>query len=185
MPKANTLSADDDAAIRTVLNQAVARAGYAPRATGNAATLWRWISQGEGDLVITDVLMPDENAFDLIPRVKKLRPDLPIIVMSAQNTFMTAITAAERGAYEYLPKPFDLNELVAIVGRALAEPRRRSQRLVAEPSDGLPLIGRCPAMQEIYRVLARLTQTDLTVMITGESGPGKELIASTPPDYGK
>ena len=116
MGKGNILIADDDAAIRTVLNQALARAGYAPRATGNAATLWRWISQGEGDLVITDVLMPDESAFDLIPRVKKLRPDLPIIVMSAQNTFMTAITAAERGAYEYLPKPFDLNELVAVVG---------------------------------------------------------------------
>src|ERR1041384_7401664 len=120
------LIADDDPAIRTVLNQALARAGYAPRATGNAATLWRWVSQGEGDLVITDVLMPDENAFDLIPRVKKLRPELPIIVMSAQNTFMTAITAAARGAYEYLPKPFDLNELVAVVGRALAEPRRKA-----------------------------------------------------------
>ena len=136
MTKGNILIADDDAAIRTVLNQALARAGYAPRVTGNAATLWRWISQGEGDLVITDVLMPDENAFDLIPRVKKVRPDLPIIVMSAQNTFMTAITAAERGAYEYLPKPFDLNELVAVVGRALAEPRRKAQRLPAEAPEG-------------------------------------------------
>jgi len=185
MAKGNILIADDDAAIRTVLNQALARAGYAPRATGNAATLWRWISQGEGDLVITDVLMPDENAFDLIPRVKKLRPDLPIIVMSAQNTFMTAITAAERGAYEYLPKPFDLNELVSVVGRALAEPRRKAQRLAAETHEGLPLIGRCTAMQEIYRVLARLTQTDLTVMITGESGTGKELIARALHEYGK
>src|SRR6188508_2874794 len=185
MAKGNILIADDDAAIRTVLNQALARAGYAPRATGNAATLWRWISQGEGDLVITDVLMPDESAFDLIPRVKKLRPDLPIIVMSAQNTFMTAITAAERGAYEYLPKPFDLNELISVVGRALAEPRRKAQRLAPEPSEGLPLIGRCPAMQEIYRVLARLTQTDLTVMITGESGTGKELVARALHEYGK
>ena len=185
MAKGNILIADDDAAIRTVLNQALARAGYAPRATGNAATLWRWISQGDGDLVITDVLMPDESAFDLIPRVKKLRPDLPIIVMSAQNTFMTAITAAERGAYEYLPKPFDLNELVAVVGRALAEPRKRVQRLSAEASDGLPLIGRCPAMQDIYRVLARLTQTDLTVMITGESGTGKELVARALHEFGK
>ncbi len=185
MAKGNILIADDDAAIRTVLNQALARAGYAPRATGNAATLWRWISQGDGDLVITDVLMPDENAFDLIPRVKKVRPDLPIIVMSAQNTFMTAITAAERGAYEYLPKPFDLNELIAVVGRALAEPRRKAQRLTAEQSDGLPLIGRCAAMQDIYRVLARLTQTDLTVMITGESGTGKELVARALHEYGK
>src|SRR5262252_3525536 len=185
MAKGNILIADDDAAIRTVLNQALARAGYAPRATGNAATLWRWVSQGEGDLVITDVLMPDENAFDLIPRVKKLRPDLPIIVVSAQNTFMTAITAAERGAYEYLPKPFDLNELVAVVGRALAEPRRKVQRLSGETHEGLPLIGRCPAMQDIYRVLARLTQTDLTVMITGESGTGKELVARALHEYGK
>ena len=185
MAKGNILIADDDAAIRTVLNQALARAGYAPRATGNAATLWRWISSGDGDVVITDVLMPDESAFDLIPRVKKLRPDLPIIVMSAQNTFMTAITAAERGAYEYLPKPFDLNELIAVVARALAEPRRKSHRRAAEPSEGLPMIGRSPAMQEIYRVLARLTQTDLTVMITGESGTGKELVARALHEYGK
>src|SRR6476620_2773267 len=132
MAKGNILIADDDAAIRTVLNQALARAGYAPRATGNAATLWRWISQGEGDLVITDVLMPDENAFDLIPRVKKLRPDLPIIVMSAQNTFMTAISAAEKGAFEYLPKPFDLSQIVAIVGRALAEPGKRKEKATIE-----------------------------------------------------
>jgi two-component system, NtrC family, nitrogen regulation response regulator GlnG len=185
MTKGNILVADDDAAIRTVLNQALARAGYTPRVTSNAATLWRWVSQGEGDLVITDVLMPDENAFDLIPRVKKLRPDLPIIVMSAHNTFMTAITAAERGAYEYLPKPFDLNELVAVVGRALAEPRRKAQRLPVDTDEGLPLVGRCPAMQEIYRVVARLTQTDLTVMITGESGTGKELVARALHEYGK
>ena len=125
MPAGNILVADDDAAIRTVLNQALSRAGYEVRSTGNAATLWRWVSQGDGDLVITDVVMPDENAFDLLPRIKKLRPELPIIVMSAQNTFMTAIRASERGAYEYLPKPFDLKELIAIVGRALAEPKEK------------------------------------------------------------
>ena len=185
MGKGNILIADDDAAIRTVLNQALARAGYAPRATGNAATLWRWVSQGDGDLIITDVVMPDESAFDLIPRIKKLRPDLPIVVMSAQNTFMTAVTAAERGAYEYLPKPFDLNELVSVVSRALAEPRKKVQPLSAESSEGMPLIGRCPAMQDIYRVLARLTQTDLTVMITGESGTGKELVSRALHEYGK
>jgi two-component system nitrogen regulation response regulator GlnG len=185
MGKGNILIADDDAAIRTVLNQALARAGYAPRATGNAATLWRWVSQGDGDLIITDVVMPDESAFDLIPRIKKLRPDLPIVVMSAQNTFMTAVTAAERGAYEYLPKPFDLKELIAVVSRALAEPRKNVQPLSAESSDGMPLIGRCPAMQDIYRVLARLTQTDLTVMISGESGTGKELVSRALHEYGK
>ncbi len=186
MARGTVLIADDDTAIRTVLNQALARAGYAPRATGNAATLWRWVSQGEGDVVITDVVMPDENAFDLIPRMKKLRPDLPIIVMSAQNTLMTALTAAEKGAYEYLPKPFDLNEVVAVVSRALSEPGRKRPATGADvDTEDLPLIGRSPAMQEIYRVLARLTQTDLTVMITGESGTGKELVARVLHDFGK
>src|ERR1700733_8370720 len=125
MPAGSILIADDDAAIRTVLNQALSRAGYEVRSTVNAATLWRWVSQGVARLVITDVVMPDENAFDFLPRIKKLRPELPIIVMSAQNTFMTAIRASERGAYEYLPKPFDLKELTLIVGRALAEPKDR------------------------------------------------------------
>jgi two-component system nitrogen regulation response regulator GlnG len=154
--------------------------------TSNAATLWRWVSQGDGDLVITDVVMPDENAFDLIPRIKRVRPDLPVIVMSAQNTFMTAIRASERGAYEYLPKPFDLKELIAIVGRALAEPDA-ARKLPPQPevSDNIPLVGRSPAMQDIYRMLARLMQTDLTVMIAGESGTGKELVARALHDYGK
>src|ERR1700709_617459 len=186
MPAGSILVADDDTAIRTVLNQALSRAGYEVRLTGNAATLWRWVSQGEGDLVITDVVMPDENAFDLLPRIKKMRPNLPVIVMSAQNTFMTAIRASERGAYEYLPKPFDLKELITIVGRALAEPKERVASSADEGEfDSIPLVGRSPAMQEIYRVLARLMQTDLTVMITGESGTGKELVARALHDYGK
>jgi two-component system nitrogen regulation response regulator GlnG len=189
MATRTVLVADDDAAIRTVLNQALSRAGYEVRSTSNAATLWRWISQGDGDLVITDVVMPDENAFELIPRIKKARPDLPIIVMSAQNTFMTAIRASERGAYEYLPKPFDLKELIAIVGRALSEPKDRQRAAAAAPKaeefDSIPLVGRSPAMQEIYRLLARLMQTDLTVLISGESGTGKELVARALHDYGK
>jgi two-component system nitrogen regulation response regulator GlnG len=185
MPAGNILIADDDAAIRTVLSQALSRAGYEVRSTGNAATLWRWVSQGDGDLIITDVVMPDENAFDLLPRIKKLRPELPVIVMSAQNTLMTAIRASERGAYEYLPKPFDLKELTSIVGRALSEPKDRPAASGKNDDLDIPLIGRSPAMQEIYRLLARLMQTDLTVLITGESGTGKELVARALHDYGK
>ena len=120
------LLAEDDAAIRMLVAQSLSRAGYEVRTTGTAATLWRWVQSGEGDLVVTDVVMPDENVFELLPRIKKLRPELPIIVMSAQNTFMTAIRASERGAYDYLPKPFDLKELVGIVGRAMAEPRKEA-----------------------------------------------------------
>ena len=187
MARGTVLIADDDTAIRTVLNQALARAGFAPRATGNAATLWRWVSQGEGDVVITDVVMPDENAFDLIPRMKKLRPDLPIIVMSAQNTLMTALTGRREGrvrvsAEALRPKRGRRCRFARARGARHANARRR--RTIAE-TDELPLIGRSLPMQDIYRVLARLTQSDLTVMINGESGTGKELVARVLHDYGK
>jgi two-component system, NtrC family, nitrogen regulation response regulator GlnG len=186
MNPSTILIADDDRAIRTVLNQALGRLGYDVRTTGNAATLWRWVADGDGDLVITDVVMPDENGLDLIPRIKKIRPELRIIVMSAQNTLMTAVKATERGAFEYLPKPFDLRELVSVVQRALSV-QTSAVHPVEEVSDEeqLPLIGRSTAMQEIYRVLARLMGTDLTVMITGESGTGKELVARALHDFGK
>lgn len=187
MTAATILIADDDRAIRTVLTQALGRLGHEVMTTGNAATLWRWVSDGQGDLVITDVVMPDENGLDLIPRIKKLRPELRVIVMSAQNTLLTAVKAAERGAFEYLPKPFDLKELVSVVERALAASREKLLPDLHddEESEALPLIGRSPAMQEIYRVLARLMGADLTVMINGESGTGKELVARALHDYGK
>ncbi|MCB1490865.1 MAG: nitrogen regulation protein NR(I) [Rhodobiaceae bacterium] len=185
MPSGNILIADDDSAIRTVLTQALTRAGYTVRSTGIATTLWNWVNQGDGDLIITDVMMPDENAFDLLPRIKKARPELPVIVMSAQNTFITAVKASEKGAYEYLPKPFDLKELVAIVGRAMSEPRRSHSPANRHQEEEMPLIGRSPAMQDIYRVLARLMQTDLSVMISGESGTGKEIVARVLHDFGK
>ncbi len=187
MPDGTILVADDDRGIRTVLDQALGRAGYTVRSTGNAATLWRWVSDGGGDLVITDVVMPDENGLDLLPRIKKQRPELPIVVMSAQNTLLTAIKAAERGAYEYLPKPFDLKELLSVVGRALTAPAppQAPDVLAGDGEDAIPLIGRSAAMQEIYRLMARLMATDLTVMISGESGTGKELVARALHDYGK
>ncbi len=186
MMASTILVADDDRAIRMVLNQALMRLGHDVRMTGNAATLWRWVADGEGDLVITDVIMPDENGLDLIPRIKKIRPELRIIVMSAQNTLLTAVKATERGAFEYLPKPFDLRELVSVVERALTAPRDGSMSLSEDDAeDQLPLIGRSPAMQEIYRVLARLMGTDLTVTIMGESGTGKELVARALHNYGK
>jgi two-component system nitrogen regulation response regulator GlnG len=129
--------------------------------------------------------MPDQNAFDLIPRIKKLRPDLPIIVISAKNTLGTAVTAAEKGAFDYLPKPFDLGELTELVQRAVELPSgERPAPVEAGDADGLPLVGGSPAMQEIYRSVARMTQNDLAVLITGESGTGKELVARALHDYG-
>jgi two-component system nitrogen regulation response regulator GlnG len=182
------LIADDDRSIRTVLTQALGRSGYQVRATSSAATLWRWVEDGEGDVVITDVIMPDENGLDLIPRIRRIRPELPVIVMSAQSTLTTAVQATQRGAFDYLPKPFDLGDLLAVVDRALKQPAQLAGTEPPpkpSPDDNLPLIGRSPAMQEIYRIIARLTTTDLTVMINGESGAGKELVARALHDYGR
>ena len=154
--RATILVADDDGAIRTVLTQALARVGFEVKATGTAAGLWALVEAGQGDLVITDVVMPDENGLDLLPRIRKLRPDLRIIVMSAQNTLLTAVKASERGAFEYLPKPFDLDQCAAIARKALSarhEPQQsrdgdRSGRAAAE-DEGLPLVGRSAPMQEV------------------------------------
>ena len=181
------LVADDDSGVRTVVTHALDRAGFEVRATGTAATLWSWIADGEGDLVITDVLMPDENGLDLIPRIRKLRPELRVIVMSAQSTLLTAVKATERGAFEYLPKPFDIAALVGVARRALDAQKKGGPGAVAaaEAGEKLPLIGRSPAMQDIYRTIARLMGTDLTVMITGESGTGKELVARALHTLGK
>ena len=187
MADATILVADDDRAIRTVVSQALGRAGYEVRTTSNAATLWTWISEGEGDLVITDVVMPDGDGLELLPRIKKTRPDLPIVVMSARNTLATAVRATQAGAYEYVPKPFDINELKDVVDMALNSRRTRSSRdadTAAADDEALPIIGRSPAMQEIYRLVARLTDTDLTVLISGDSGTGKELVARALHDYG-
>ena len=179
------LIADDDSAIRTVLTQALTRAGFNVRATGMASALWRWVADGEGDVVVTDVVLPDENAFDVLPRMKKLRPLLPIIVMSAQNTIMTAIRSAELGAYDYLPKPFDLAALVQTVTRALDHAAKPVRPKAEQQGEVLPIIGRSAAMQDIYRIIARLTQTDLTVTIVGESGTGKELVARALHDFSR
>jgi two-component system, NtrC family, nitrogen regulation response regulator GlnG len=179
------LLADDDATIRTVLSQALTRAGFQVRATSNASALWRWVNEGEGDAIVTDVVLPDENAFDVIPRIKKMRPLLPIVVMSAQNTIMTAIRATELGAYDYLPKPFDLATLVQTVTKALEQSAKHGIPAPKDSGEALPIIGRSAAMQEIYRLIARLTQTDLTVTIVGESGTGKELVARALHDYSK
>ena len=185
MNGATILVADDDRAIRVVLDQALGRLGYQVRSTDKAATLWQWIGEGQGDLVITDVVMPDGNGLDLIPSIRKRRPDLRIIAMSAKNTLLTAVRAAERGAFDYLAKPFDLNELIGLVQRALSRAEPAEPGDPAALAETLPLIGRSPAMQNIYRVMARLMATDLTVMIFGESGTGKELVARALHDYGK
>lgn len=183
------LVADDDRTIRTVLTQALTRAGCKVHATSSLVTLLRWVEEGKGDMVISDVMMPDGNGLEALPRISELRPGLPVIVISAQNTIMTAIQAAEAEAYDYLPKPFDLPDLMKRAARAL-EVKRRVNMPVREastprdtPSEDLPLVGRTAQMQTLYRLVARVMNTDLTVMISGESGTGKSLIAKAIHDF--
>ncbi|MBW4982253.1 sigma-54 dependent transcriptional regulator [Mameliella sp. CS4] len=181
------LVADDDRTIRTVLTQALTRAGCKVHATSSLTTLMRWVSEGKGDVVISDVVMPDGNGLEMLPKISEDRPGLPVIVISAQNTIMTAIQAAEAEAYDYLPKPFDLPDLMKRTARALENrnrtPKREEPVVGADEPDELPLVGKTPAMQGLYRLVARVMNTDLPVLITGESGTGKSLIARALHDF--
>jgi two-component system nitrogen regulation response regulator GlnG len=173
------LVADDDASICTVLSQALKRGGYDVATTDNGATLYQWITEGKGDLVITDVMMPAENGLDLIPKIHRRRPDMKVVVMSAQNALTTAIAASEKGALDFLPKPFDIDHLLTIVGNAFRENKAQTPppvQSVAALNKSF-IVGQSRAMQEIYRTIARLVNSDLTVLISGESGTGKEVVA--------
>jgi two-component system nitrogen regulation response regulator GlnG len=178
------LVADDDRTIRTVLTQAFTRAGCKVHATSSLVTLMRWVEEGKGDLVISDVIMPDGNGLEQLPKIALARPGLPVIVISAQNNIMTAIQAAEADAYDYLPKPFDLPDLMKRAARALeVKPRAAAISQNDEHSDDLPLVGRTAAMQTLYRLVARVMNTPLSVLVTGESGTGKSLIARAIHDF--
>ena len=179
------LIADDDRTIRTVLTQALTRAGCKVHATSSLMTLLRWVEEGKGDLVISDVMMPDGNGLDALPKIGELRPGLPVIVISAQNTIVTAIQATENDAYDYLPKPFDLPDLMKRASRALDVKRRAPAPAATDdaPSDDLPLVGRTPSMQALYRLVARVMNAELPVLISGESGTGKSLIAKAIHDF--
>jgi len=191
MSQKTVLLAEDDASIRLIVNQTLVTAGYAVRATSSPEALERWVRNGEGDVVVTDVYLTDTPIFEFLPSFKLVRPDLPIIVMSGQNTILTAASAAQHGAYDYLPKPFDIDQLTDLVGRALddAQPAqgRAAKQLTADDAStsAVPLVGRSAVMQDVYRIISRVMNTDLTVLIEGESGTGKELAARAIHDLGE
>ena len=177
------LVVDDDAAIRTVVAQALRRAGHEVQTAETLQQLDRALATRVPDVLVTDVILPDGDGIERVKEIGQRLPQLPIIILSAQNTLTTAVRAAEVGAYEYLPKPFDLDDLTRAVTGALARGAVMPQPEVGE-DPALPLIGRSPAMQDVYRVIARVVSNDLTVLISGESGTGKELVARAIHDLG-
>ena len=181
------LIADDDKAICTVLSHAVTRRGWTPRVVHDGEALLKLAESGEGDVVITDVRMPvgeaGKDGLDLLPALATIRPELPVIVISAQNTLMTAVRANQVGAYEYLPKPFDLDVLISHIEKSLE--KKVASAPPPKSDEQEYFVGTSPAIQEIYRSLARLVDNDLTVTIIGESGTGKELIARALHSLGK
>lgn len=182
------LLADDDASLRFVLSQALGKEGFQVRATNNVATLARWVKDGDGDVVVSDVFMGDDCVFDTLPSLRAGRPALPVIVMSAQSTVNTALSAAGVGAFDYIPKPFDLDDLLSAVKRAVspAPPAKaRALSAHAEREERLPLVGRSAAMQDVYRVMARIAATDLPVLVEGEPGVGKTRVAQALHQFGK
>ena len=179
------LIADDDRTIRTVLTQAYTRAGCKVHATSSLNTLMRWVEDGKGDLIISDVVMPDGNGLENLPKITKIRPNLPVIIISAQNTIVTAIRANAAKAYDYLPKPFDLPELMRRSAKAL-EHRPRAQSdlvLVTNPDLEIPLVGQSPTMQNLYRLIARTMNVSAPILVSGEPGTGKSVIAASLHDF--
>lgn len=183
---AHILVAEDDKSVRLVVQQALARQGYTVQSSGTAAGLWKLIEAGRGDVLISDIGLPDGDALDLLPRIQQRRPDMPVIVMSARSTLLTAVKAQQTGVFEYLPKPFELRSLVEATSRAVGSIGQSSQKASSQPSveEGGPLVGRSRPMQDIFKAMARVVGTDLTVLITGESGTGKELVARALHDLG-
>ena len=179
----NIIVVDDDRSIRVVISTALTRAGYNVKSSGTAAGMWRLVESDFADVLITDVGLPDGDALDILPKLQKNNPNLKIIVMSARTTLLTAVRAEKKGAFEYLPKPFDLEELLNLVSSTFVQSRiNKNQDINDFPKniyDSGPVVGKSTAMQEIYKIISRIVNTNFSILITGDSGTGKKLIAKS------
>ena len=178
MSNKTLIIAEDDESIRLVTSRYLQDLGYEIFMATNLKELWKLIESNKGDVLITDVMLPDGELFDILPQIVEYRENLPVMVVSAKNNLQTAISATKQGAYEYLPKPFDLDELQKLIKKALESKQNlKNKTKIRNESEKQLIVGRSPAMQDLYKSIARLSQNDLTVMIYGESGTGKELVA--------
>jgi len=178
------LLVEDDTAIATVIRTALEEEGFSVSSCDSVAERDKLLAQGTFDVMLTDVMLTDGDGIETLGEVRELYPSMPVIILSAQNTLDTAVRATSGGAFEYFPKPFDLDELI----RAACQAVQRRSTVEADTGDvgeGLPLIGRSQAMQEVYRLITRVLGNDLSVLILGESGTGKELVAEAIHQLGK
>ena len=167
---------DDDQSIRFVLEKALAREQFATRSFSNPRDVLAALDDDEPQVLVSDIRMPGGSGIDLLAKVKARLPGLPVIIMTAYSDLDSAVSAFQGGAFEYLPKPFDLTRAVELIRRAMEESLREAVRDVG--STEMPeMLGQAPAMQDVFRAIGRLSQSNVTVMITGESGSGKELVA--------
>ena len=166
---------DDDPALRWVMDEALKEAGFTVQLYASAEEVRQALTTNRPAVIVTDVRLPGENGFELLDALHHEHPKLPVIVVTAHADLESAVTAYKGGAFEYLPKPFDLDELTALVNRALQA--QLPQAAARGEVEGEELIGEAPAMQQVFRAIGRLTRSHLTALITGESGTGKELVA--------
>jgi two-component system nitrogen regulation response regulator GlnG len=167
---------DDDRSIRWVFEKALSREGIAYNSFASARDALDALAGGAPQVLISDIRMPGQSGIELLQEVKEKHPAVPVIVMTAYSDLESAVAAFQGGAYEYLPKPFDVDQAVELIRRALDESQR--EQAVLEPLGEVPeILGQAPAMQEVFRAIGRLSQSSATVLITGESGTGKELVA--------
>ncbi len=170
--------ADDDNSIRWVLERALTQAGIDNRSFSDADELLRQIGKSQPDVIISDIRMPGTDGLTLLTLIKEQHPDVPVIITTAHSDLESAVAAYQKGAFEYLPKPFDLDEVIAVTERALAHAKeRKGSAPVVEELPHTEIIGEAPAMQEVFRAIGRLAHSNITVLINGESGTGKELVA--------
>ena len=182
---AKILLADDDPSLRLVLEEALKRDGHAVVLAASIAETLACLDDADIKILISDVMFPDGNALEKLAKIRTKRPDIAIAVMSAQSTLLTAVKTKEHKVEAYLPKPFPLRELISVVARLNDRAQTPAPPPIAPEDDTPAIIGKSRAMQEIYRNIARLMPTDLTVMISGESGSGKEVVARAIHDLGK
>jgi len=174
--KYEILLADDDDSVRLVLHKALTRAGHSVKATDNAETLVKWAESGQGDIVVTDVMMGGREVFESLPRLTEARPKLPVIIISANNTVNTALKSGQHKVFEYVPKPFDLDDVTNAVARAGQSVNPRKAKSNAE-NKRLPMIGRSAVMQPVFRAVSRFAAGNLPVLVRGAVGSGKDLVA--------